>query len=247
MAPSVVMTWPDPSGPFSMFETYGWAWHPDWSMEDNLIALVLANRLNCTKFAGYAGGHCSAVLCRPPRPADASGSGALAMEVVGLGVNTPPHFAPVAVDGERAGLPVRSRRKRNRRGGGRARHREIHAEVQILARCARAGIPTAGGWMFIEMSPCWECCKALIAAGISRVVFQCFHRPDLDEAHRERLELKLWGRSMLAAKAVGMDFVPVPWSQRRDDYVAEIWRNYKASKGLDRAAVKAIASYDNHV
>jgi len=218
-----------------MFESYGWAWQPDWTMEDNLISLVLANRLNNTKFTGYIGGHCSAVLCRPPRPVAGSVPDTWAIEVVGMGVNAPPEFAPVAMGAERAG----ARPRRGRRGGRRPRHNEIHAEVQILARCARAGIPTAGAWMCIEMAPCWECCKALIAAGISRVVFQRFSWSNLSAERHEALGMERWGRSKLAAEAVGMEFVPVPWSRCREDYFDELWASYKAGRGLDRAAVKA--------
>lgn len=230
--------WPDTDGPFRDFETYGWEWRTEWTRDENLIALVLANRLNCTKFSGYVGGHCSAVLCRP------LGAGSIErpeLEVVGLGVNTPPRFEPTVAAVSMGDVARRAGNGSTFPGRGK-RHNEIHAEIQILARCARAGIPTAGAWMFIEMSPCWECCKALIAAGIKRIVFQCFSRPDLEEVERDSMGFKIWGRSMLAAEAAGIDWVGVPWCKRREEYIAELWQRHKDSRGLSRAEVKAMAS-----
>ncbi|CAE8635710.1 unnamed protein product [Polarella glacialis] len=289
--------WPRADGPFSTFETYGWQWHAAQSVDENLISLVLANRLNSLKFAGFHGGPCSAVLCRPRRtsPNDDDDSnnndnnsnnnnnnnnnkkeeGAFALEVLGLGVNAPPRFAAAASSynsnnnsnknshnndddnnnndnnqnrelraGAASGAKWRAAEKK-------LKHNEIHAEMSILARCARAGIPTAGAWMCIQMFPCWECCKALIAAGIVRVVFEStkknswhrrWNRAEASAQISDSALRQKWGRSMLAAKAAGLEWVPVPHCPEREEYIKGLWQTYKERHGLDRDKVKDLAS-----
>eukprot|EP00913_Durusdinium_trenchii_P003858 g3571.t1 len=126
---------------FFNFTRYGWEWQERWSVEEilgyrhagrNLMSLVRATGLNCIKFKGYIGGHCSAVLCRPIEDG---------LEVVGLGINVPMPQAFASNEESR-------------------RRAEVHAEMQILSRCARFGISTNGCWMCIQRFPCWECCKA---------------------------------------------------------------------------------------
>lgn len=46
-----------------------------------------------------------------------------------------------------------------------------HAEANALAFAARQGISTAGGTLYVSVSPCVTCAKLLIAADIRRVVF----------------------------------------------------------------------------
>lgn len=47
----------------------------------------------------------------------------------------------------------------------------IHAEQNVLMFCAKNGIPTDGTTMYITLSPCINCAKLMIQAGIKRVVF----------------------------------------------------------------------------
>lgn len=46
-----------------------------------------------------------------------------------------------------------------------------HAELNALAFAARQGISTVNGTVYVTVSPCEVCARALIAAGITRVVY----------------------------------------------------------------------------
>jgi len=48
---------------------------------------------------------------------------------------------------------------------------EIHAEINAIGYAARNGIATEGTTMYIPMTPCQDCCKAMIAAGIKQIVY----------------------------------------------------------------------------
>ena len=51
-----------------------------------------------------------------------------------------------------------------------------HAEANALAFAARSGISTEGGTLFVSQSPCVNCSRLLIAAGIVRVVYDTMYR-----------------------------------------------------------------------
>lgn len=51
-----------------------------------------------------------------------------------------------------------------------------HAEANALAFAARHGIPTDRATLYVTVSPCDTCARLLIAAGISRVVFDRAYR-----------------------------------------------------------------------
>ncbi|HOJ36951.1 MAG TPA: deaminase [Ignavibacteriales bacterium] len=54
--------------------------------------------------------------------------------------------------------------------------RTIHAEINALTQCAQQGISTQGATAYVTNMPCTNCAKALIAAGIKRVViFSDYH------------------------------------------------------------------------
>lgn len=48
---------------------------------------------------------------------------------------------------------------------------EIHAEMNTLLYAAKEGIKIDGAHMYITVSPCRDCAKALCAAGIKKVCF----------------------------------------------------------------------------
>lgn len=48
---------------------------------------------------------------------------------------------------------------------------EIHAEMNALIWAARHGVSTEGADIFVTLSPCHDCTKAIIAAGIKRLVY----------------------------------------------------------------------------
>jgi len=49
--------------------------------------------------------------------------------------------------------------------------RAVHAEMDALLSCGRAGIPTLGGTLFSTTFPCHNCAKHIVASGIRRVVY----------------------------------------------------------------------------
>ena len=48
-------------------------------------------------------------------------------------------------------------------------NRTIHAEANAIAYAARHGISTLGATLYCTLSPCSECAKLIISAGISKV------------------------------------------------------------------------------
>ncbi len=57
-----------------------------------------------------------------------------------------------------------------------------HAEINALLFAARNGIATDGAEIFITHSPCYPCAKAIVTAGIKRVVWFKEYRKDSDKA-----------------------------------------------------------------
>ena len=47
----------------------------------------------------------------------------------------------------------------------------LHAELQAIAKVARSTQSTEGSTMYCTTSPCIECAKAIVSAGIARVVY----------------------------------------------------------------------------
>ena len=49
--------------------------------------------------------------------------------------------------------------------------RAVHAEINIIANCAKHGIPTKGTTIWVGYNPCPACSRAIIQAGIKEVVY----------------------------------------------------------------------------
>jgi len=58
-----------------------------------------------------------------------------------------------------------------------------HAEANALAFAARQGISTEGGTVYVTVSPCANCARLLVAAGVARVVYL--------EAYRDHTGIEL--------------------------------------------------------
>ena len=53
----------------------------------------------------------------------------------------------------------------------------LHAESNAILKCAKnGGVSSDGGTLYATMSPCVECCKLIIQAGIKRVVYRTAYR-----------------------------------------------------------------------
>lgn len=46
-----------------------------------------------------------------------------------------------------------------------------HAETNAVANAARAGVSTMGSTAYITHTPCWNCIKSLVAAGVRKIIF----------------------------------------------------------------------------
>ena len=66
--------------------------------------------------------------------------------------------------------------------GGQHKHcvRTTHAEMNAIAQAARYGTPIEGATIYTSMTPCLDCTKLLINAGISRVVCRKRYHADHD-------------------------------------------------------------------
>lgn len=49
--------------------------------------------------------------------------------------------------------------------------RVVHAEMEALVSCARSGVTTRGGSMYVTTFPCHNCAKHIVAAGITKVYY----------------------------------------------------------------------------
>ena len=47
----------------------------------------------------------------------------------------------------------------------------LHAESNAIAKCAKFCVSTEGATAYVTLSPCFQCAKLLLQAGIKRVVF----------------------------------------------------------------------------
>lgn len=52
----------------------------------------------------------------------------------------------------------------------------IHAELNSLGKCLEQGLSTSGATMYVTLSPCLECSKLLVRAGVRRVVYKDAYR-----------------------------------------------------------------------
>jgi dCMP deaminase len=130
---------------------------PDWQEYFLKIMETVAERANCDR------GRAAAIIVRDKR--------IIATGYVGAPAGLPTcdeigHLIKVAYD-ER---------------GGQHKHcvRTTHAEANAIAQAARYGIPIEGAAIYIKMTPCLDCTKLLINAGIKRVVCRKRYHADHD-------------------------------------------------------------------
>lgn len=69
--------------------------------------------------------------------------------------------------------------------------RVVHAEMDALLSCSRAGIPTTGSSLYCTTFPCHNCAKHIIASGINRVVYvEPYPKSRALDFHSESIRLK---------------------------------------------------------
>ena len=52
----------------------------------------------------------------------------------------------------------------------------LHAESNAISKCAKWGGSTNNATLYVTLSPCYECAKLIIQAGIRRVVYKDEYR-----------------------------------------------------------------------
>jgi dCMP deaminase len=52
----------------------------------------------------------------------------------------------------------------------------LHAESNAIAKCARSTSSAEGSILYCTLSPCFECCKLIVQAGIAKVVYKDRYR-----------------------------------------------------------------------
>ncbi len=67
-----------------------------------------------------------------------------------------------------------------------------HAERDVLMQAARLGIGTSGATMYLNWYPCADCARAMVGAGIKRLVSS--RRPDFGDPK--------WGKHFTAASQI---------------------------------------------
>lgn len=69
--------------------------------------------------------------------------------------------------------------------------RVVHAEMEALLSCGRAGTPTSNAILYCTTFPCHNCAKHIIAAGIKRVVYvEPYPKSRALDFHSESIHLK---------------------------------------------------------
>jgi len=67
-----------------------------------------------------------------------------------------------------------------------------HAELNAVVQAARNGVRVEGATCYTSVYPCWGCFKALVNAGVVRIVYDEVYKKDpLVEDHAEKLGIKL--------------------------------------------------------
>ncbi|MEO0405153.1 MAG: dCMP deaminase family protein [Bacteroidota bacterium] len=54
----------------------------------------------------------------------------------------------------------------------------LHAEANAITKVARSGNSAQGSTLYITLSPCKDCAKMILQAGIKRLVFQTAYKDD---------------------------------------------------------------------
>lgn len=54
--------------------------------------------------------------------------------------------------------------------------RTVHAETNAILQAASHGVTLEGSTCYSTMSPCWDCFKALLGGGVSRIVYSTEYR-----------------------------------------------------------------------
>lgn len=54
----------------------------------------------------------------------------------------------------------------------------IHSEMNAICKAARQGISIDGASLYVTLSPCYDCAKAIIQSGIKKIYYKEIYRND---------------------------------------------------------------------
>jgi len=69
--------------------------------------------------------------------------------------------------------------------------RTVHAEANAIVQAARHGIQLEGAEIYITASPCYNCFKLIVNAGITKIYYGEFYRDERITKHAEELDIEL--------------------------------------------------------
>ena len=78
--------------------------------------------------------------------------------------------------------------------------RTIHAEMNALAQAAKRGVRIDQATVYTTASPCWNCFRVLVNAGITRYIYAKEYRPDVS---KERIEAVVKNNTGISVKRLG--------------------------------------------
>lgn len=69
--------------------------------------------------------------------------------------------------------------------------RTVHAEANAIVQAARHGIRVEGSEIYITASPCYNCFKLIVNAGIIKIYYGEFYRDERITQHAKELGIEL--------------------------------------------------------
>ena len=62
--------------------------------------------------------------------------------------------------------------------------RTVHAEANAILQAAKYGVPVDEATLYVTNSPCYDCFKMIVNAGIKRVVYGSFYKGRYDASEK---------------------------------------------------------------
>lgn len=103
--------------------------------------------------------------------------------------------------------------------------RTNHAEINAICQAARLGLPLQGACAYITNMPCTSCAKALIAAGINRIVIFSDYHDTLAERFFNEANVELV-RLAMPERIIHYDLDSFSSAKRFDDTCCEHKNNH---------------------
>jgi dCMP deaminase len=67
----------------------------------------------------------------------------------------------------------------------------VHAEANAILQAAKNGVSIDGAEIYTTASPCWNCFKLIVNAGIRRISFGEFYRDDRSRETAKQIGIEL--------------------------------------------------------